>query len=95
MAENLLTVIGSSPLAQTDQLSTVQSITSGTSEFSFELSDASLYQNFYFDNNDNNVLTCERTDETSTTVTCKTGDLVVDFTQTNTYKIYKKDVLRF
>ena len=90
MAENLLTVIGSSPLAQTDQLSTVQSITSGTSEFSFELSDASLYQNFYFDNNDNNVLTCERTDETSTTVTCKTGDLVVDFTQTNTYKIYYK-----
>ena len=44
MAEKLLTVIGSSPLAQTDQLSTVQSITSGTSEFSFELSDASLYQ---------------------------------------------------
>ena len=90
MAENLLSFIGQNPLAQTEQLSTVQSISSGTSEFSFELSDASLYQDFYFDNNDNNVLTCERPDETATTVTCKTGDLSVDFTQTNTYKIYYK-----
>ena len=91
MEENEITFASdSNPIAQTEQISRIQSIYSRNAKFSFELSDALLYQNLYLNNDKNNLLICSRTEDTSTTVSFTTGSVPIDFNQDNIYKIYYK-----
>ena len=76
-----------SPIKPEDQA--IKFITSSTEEFSFELTDASNYQSFYYSYNNLRQLTCNID---NVTVTCTTGSIDIDFSKVKNEGIYYSTV---